>query len=115
MRPRCVRLDASTSKIIHGGLVYILLSHAIVHDVQNIRAVIFLGGDVVGHPVLSFERPDWHWGTDWDAEMGAKTRRRTLDMLAADKIALLGYHLPWPGLARVVREGSAFRMTAMEL
>lgn len=76
---------------------------------------LLIGGDVVGHPVLSFERPDWHWGTDWDAEMGAKTRRRTLDMLATDKIALLGYHLPWPGLARVVREGSAFRMTAMEL
>lgn len=76
---------------------------------------LLIGGDVAGHPVLSFERPDWHWGTDWDAEMGARTRRRTLDMLATDKIALLGYHLPWPGLARVVREGQSYRMTAMEL
>lgn len=76
---------------------------------------LLIGGDVIGHPVLSFQRPDWHWGTDWDAEMGARTRRRTLDMLATDKIALFGYHLPWPGLARVERDGSAFRMTAMEL
>lgn len=76
---------------------------------------LLIGGDVIGHPVLSFERPDWHWGTDWDAEMGAKTRRRTLDMLATDKIGLLGYHLPWPGLARVVREGHSYRMAAMEL
>lgn len=75
---------------------------------------LLVGGDVIGHPVLSFERPDWHWGTDWDAEMGARTRRRTLDMLATDKLALVGYHLPWPGLARVVREGQGFRMTAME-
>ncbi len=73
---------------------------------------LLVGGDVLGNPVVSFARPDWLWGPDENREQGAATRKRVLDMLATDKIGLLGYHLPWPGLARVERKDGAYRYVA---
>lgn len=73
---------------------------------------LLVGGDVLGSSVISFERPDWPWGPDADREQGAATRKRTLDMLATEKIPLLGYHFPWPGLARVERKEGAYRYVA---
>ena len=43
------------------------------------------------------------------AEMGIAARKRTLDMLVTDKVSLLGYHLPWPGVGRVEKKDTAYR------
>jgi glyoxylase-like metal-dependent hydrolase (beta-lactamase superfamily II) len=72
---------------------------------------LLIGGDVLTHPKVSFERPDWRWGADIDADKGIAARRKSLDMLASERIALLGYHLPWPGLGRVERSGSGYRLS----
>jgi hypothetical protein len=34
---------------------------------------------------------------------------RILDMLAANKIAAIAYHFPWPGLGHVAKQGDGFR------
>lgn len=73
---------------------------------------LMIGGDVITNPVISFAKPDWPWGPDMDREKGIASRKRMLDMLAADKIGLIGYHLPWPGLARVERKDGAYRYVA---
>jgi glyoxylase-like metal-dependent hydrolase (beta-lactamase superfamily II) len=70
---------------------------------------LLVGGDVLGNPIFSFQRPDWHWGSDVDAPAGARTRARLLDTLTTDRIRLSSYHLPWPGLGRVERAGNAWR------
>jgi glyoxylase-like metal-dependent hydrolase (beta-lactamase superfamily II) len=77
--------------------------------VESAGEKLLVGGDVLGHPVVSFTRPDWTWGTDTDPEKGIATRKTTLAMLASERIPLLGYHLPWPGLGRVERSGNAYR------
>ena len=71
--------------------------------VQSGGSRLLIGSDALIEPVISFARPDWRWGPDWDQDVAIAARKRTLDMLVADKIALLGYHLPWPGLGRVER------------
>jgi glyoxylase-like metal-dependent hydrolase (beta-lactamase superfamily II) len=73
---------------------------------------LLVGGDVLTNPVVSFAEPDWVWGPDADHTQAVQTRRRTLDLLATDKIQLLGYHLPWPGIGRVERRDTAFRFVA---
>lgn len=70
---------------------------------------LLVGGDVLTQSIVSFARPDWRWGADMDAAKAAASRRRTLDMLATDRVALLGTHLPWPGMGRVERAGDAYR------
>lgn len=73
---------------------------------------LIVGGDALTHPVFSFATPDWRWGSDMDGDKGIATRKRLLDQLASEHIALLGYHLPWPGLGRVERKDNAYRFVA---
>ncbi len=62
--------------------------------------------DAVHHYVLSFGKPEWHLAFDYDAEAGAKTRRKVLEGIAADRTLVMGYHTPWPGVGHVrARDG----------
>jgi glyoxylase-like metal-dependent hydrolase (beta-lactamase superfamily II) len=66
-------------------------------------ARLMVGGDALTEPVISFGRFDWRWAPDQDPDRAIASRKRLLDMLVAEKIPLVGYHLPWPGLGRVER------------
>lgn len=70
---------------------------------------LLIGGDALAHSVVSFSSPGWRWGADMEPEKAIETRKRLLQMLAAEKTALLGYHLPWPGVGRVEIKDSAWR------
>lgn len=66
-------------------------------------------GDAVGNAHVAFERPEWPSGSDQDAAQGAQTRAALLDRLAADGIAMVGFHLPGGGIGRVVAEKGGYR------
>ncbi|WP_372602973.1 MBL fold metallo-hydrolase [Actibacterium sp.] len=66
-------------------------------------------GDCMTHAYISVERPDWHSGRDIDGDMASATRKRLLDMAAADRIAVLGYHFPFPGVGHIMRDGDGYR------
>ena len=65
-------------------------------------------GDSMSHSWLSFRRPEWYNGFDADGDQTVATRKRLLDMCSADRIAVLGYHFPFPGVGHVLREGDQF-------
>lgn len=69
---------------------------------------VLVVGDAL-YSVISFAHPEWPSGSDQDQELAIKTRLALLDRLAADKAAIIGYHLPHPGLGAVEREGAAYR------
>jgi glyoxylase-like metal-dependent hydrolase (beta-lactamase superfamily II) len=73
------------------------------------REQLLVTSDGVHHAITSFEHPDWQPRADMDAARAAVSRRRLLDMAATDKLAVLAYHLPYPGLGRVERKDGAFR------
>jgi glyoxylase-like metal-dependent hydrolase (beta-lactamase superfamily II) len=70
---------------------------------------LLVGGDALANPIVSFARPDWPFGSDLDKDAAAATRARLLDRLASDRIPLIGFHLPWPGIGRVARAGLGYR------
>lgn len=78
-------------------------------EVRSGTEAVLVGGDAIGNHHIAFARPDWASGSDQDADLGAKTRTRLLDKLAADKIPLVGFHLPNGGLGRVERKDDAYR------
>lgn len=80
--------------------------------IEDAGARMLVLGDAISHPVISFEKPDWHYGSDVDKEQGARTRTRLLDMLSSDRLPVVGYHLPVPGLGRVERKDQAYRFVA---
>lgn len=65
-------------------------------------------GDLTHHQVLLFEKPLIEFAYDTDSKMSAKTRVRVLDMLATDRIPLLAYHFPWPGIGHAAKYGEGF-------
>lgn len=73
---------------------------------------LIVGGDVLTHPLISFQHPEWKTVADHVPEQGAQTRRKLLDRLATDKSKLIGFHLPYPGVGIVERKDSAWRFVA---
>jgi glyoxylase-like metal-dependent hydrolase (beta-lactamase superfamily II) len=69
--------------------------------VESAGAAALVLGDALTNPLISFRRPDWPMNTDADPAAGAATRSRLLDMLSADQIPLVGFHLPYPGVGTV--------------
>lgn len=74
---------------------------------------LIINGDVATSNLVFFEHPDWHFGFDTDPEMALQTRRRFLDRVATDKVTMLGYHWPYPGVGMAERRGLAYRFLAM--
>lgn len=66
-------------------------------------------GDLMSHAYTNFAHPEWFNSFDSDGDLTVQTRLRLLDMAAADRIAVLGYHFPFPGVGHVQRDGDAFR------
>ena len=73
------------------------------------KQVIALG-DAMSHAYTNFTHPEWFNGFDADGEQTVATRMRLLDMAATDRIAVLGYHFPDPGVGHVLREGESWRV-----
>jgi glyoxylase-like metal-dependent hydrolase (beta-lactamase superfamily II) len=66
-------------------------------------------GDICNHHVLSMQKPNWHVLFDMDKEKAVATRNRVLDMIATDKIAMIGYHMPFPAVGFVTKSDNGGR------
>ena len=77
--------------------------------IESERQNLLIAGDTLSNAAFSFARPEWRMGGDTDRDRGVVTRLRLLDQLAADRMPLVGFHLPWPGHGRVERSGAAYR------
>jgi glyoxylase-like metal-dependent hydrolase (beta-lactamase superfamily II) len=71
-------------------------------------------GDVVLHDIM-LRNPKIEVSFDTDGKQGAATRVRMCDMLSADKVPALIFHMPWPGMGNVVKDGEGYRFVATPL
>ena len=67
--------------------------------------------DVTNVPFLFVRNPGWHAFFDQDAKLAEETRRKTYDMLAADKTMMQGFHYPFPAVAFIEKSGTGYRET----
>lgn len=72
------------------------------------QAMLILG-DVTNHYAFSLPRPDWHVRFDMDKEKAVETRVSVLTRLAEERIPFTGYHMPFPAVGFVGKEGDGFR------
>ena len=70
--------------------------------------------DITNHPALFVRHPDWAAVFDMDADAARATRRRMLDMAAAERMQLAFYHAPFPATGHVVKEGNGFRFVPVQ-
>ena len=76
----------------------------ITSDGETMAAI----GDTIHHHVLLLERPLMEFAYDTDPKMSAQTRYRVLDMLAAERMPMIAYHFPWPGIGHIAKQGEGF-------
>lgn len=69
---------------------------------------LVLTADTANHYVLSLQRPEWTVRFDMDPEAAAQTRRKVFDMIAAERLPFLGYHMPFPSVGYVEKSGEGF-------
>jgi glyoxylase-like metal-dependent hydrolase (beta-lactamase superfamily II) len=77
--------------------------------VESGGAQLLIWADTANHYVMSVQRPDWHVRFDMDKEAAAATRRRLFDQAATDRIAVTGYHMPFPAVGYIEKSGDAYR------
>ncbi len=79
-------------------------------DIQSQGKRLLFWRECAHHQVASLARPDWHCVFDVDMEQAAKTRERMFDMVASDRVAVSGFHMPFPSLGYVERRtGGGYR------
>lgn len=73
---------------------------------------LLIWGDIVHVPTIQIANPEVGLAFDVDVEQGRATRRRILDEVATDRIAIGGMHLEFPGFGHVVRSGGSYEYVA---
>ncbi len=70
--------------------------------VHSGRDQLLLTADLAYHPIINIDRP-WRPGPDRDKDTALASRRRVFDRAAADRLLVLGFHHPFPGLGRILK------------
>ena len=70
---------------------------------------LIITADVIPHEIVSFEHPAWRFGYDMVPDLAIRSRGRLLDRAATDRLKLLGFHWPYPGVGYATRSGGGFR------
>ena len=99
-------------EIVPGVTMIATPGHTVGHMsliVESEGHSLLITGDAIRDPYVSMERPDWYAQIDMDPETTVETRKKLLDMTAADRMAVLSYHFPFPGVGHVVSDGAAYR------
>jgi glyoxylase-like metal-dependent hydrolase (beta-lactamase superfamily II) len=112
-----VRLIKAGAEVVPGVHTVDTAGHTPGHmsvQVASGNEELIVTGDVISHPTVSFRRPEWTLGFDMDPVMGAKTRSAFLDRTATDKTLIASYHLPFPAVGHVIRDGDAYRWVPAE-
>ena len=71
--------------------------------IESAGQEMFFWSDCAHHHVASLARPDWYCVFDVDQAKAAATRKRIFDMVATDKIPVIGYHMPFTPIGFIER------------
>ena len=113
VRPLAERIEmvgdgASVASGITGMAAFGHTPGHMVYMIESDGQQLVLGADFANHYVWSLAHPDWEVRFDMDKEAAAATRRDILNMLAAERIPFIGYHMPFPALGFVETRGEGF-------
>jgi glyoxylase-like metal-dependent hydrolase (beta-lactamase superfamily II) len=71
---------------------------------------IFVQSDVTNIPSLFIRNADWQAVFDNDPQLTIATRHKVYDMVAAEKLTVVGYHFPYPCVGHVEKDGTGYRL-----
>ncbi|MGI9366905.1 MAG: MBL fold metallo-hydrolase [Rhizobiaceae bacterium] len=81
--------------------------HMVFHLSSRGHDLLMLN-DTTPHYIASFANPEWNFLMDDDPDAAAVTRRRILEQAASDALPVTGFHIPFPAIGYVERDGGGF-------
>ena len=69
---------------------------------------LLVWSDTTNKPELFVRNPTWQAVFDMDGAQAAAARVRLLDMAAADRLLVAGYHFPFPATGHIARQGTGY-------
>lgn len=108
-----LQLHKDGDQILNGAITFEAApGHTDGHCVLRItdgKESLFHFMDVAHNHLLMFKDPTWFIEFDHLPEVAVATRRRIFRRLAATRERAYGFHLPWPGIGRILPDGDALR------
>lgn len=81
-----------------------------VFAIHSGKASMLYLADTTNHPALFVRNPDWSVTFDMDAELSRATRHKLLDMAAAERMQVAGYHFPFPATGYIAKDGARYQL-----
>ena len=81
--------------------------HTILAIESDGKKMMYLA-DITNNPLLFVRNPDWSPVFDQDADMARATRHKVLDMAAAEKMLVSGYHYAFPALGHILKTAKGY-------
>lgn len=79
-----------------------------VYEITSDDQVMICWGDLCHHQVLLLEHPEWNFMFDYDGPMATEQRQRVYDLVDQRRLAVFGYHFPFPGHGHLRRDESGY-------
>ena len=80
-----------------------------IFQVESEGKQLVLTADTANHFVLSLQKPEWEVKFDMDKAAAAASRKKVFDMVATDRVAFLGYHMPFPAVGYAEKLDTGYR------
>jgi glyoxylase-like metal-dependent hydrolase (beta-lactamase superfamily II) len=84
-----------------------------IYRLESEGKQLVVTADTANHFVLSLQRPDWEVKFDMDKTNAASSRKKVFDMLATDRTAFLGYHMPFPSVGYVEKRDQGYHFVPL--
>jgi glyoxylase-like metal-dependent hydrolase (beta-lactamase superfamily II) len=75
---------------------------------------LMISNDTAYVPALLAPHPEWQGAYDQDGPLAVESRRKMIDRVIADKIAICGAHFPFPGAGTFVKDGTGYAFTPVK-
>jgi glyoxylase-like metal-dependent hydrolase (beta-lactamase superfamily II) len=84
------------------------------YSVSSGNGKLLVASDITNHPALFARNPDWQAVFDMDGNQARETRRKMLDMAAAERTQVSFYHAPFPATGHIAKAGSGFEFVPVQ-
>jgi glyoxylase-like metal-dependent hydrolase (beta-lactamase superfamily II) len=103
---------AGEHEIVPGITTVPALGHTPGHHAFRLASggqSLLVWSDTTNKPELFVRNPGWQAIFDMDGDRAAETRKRLLDMLAAERMPVVGYHFPFPAVGFIAKDAGGYR------
>jgi glyoxylase-like metal-dependent hydrolase (beta-lactamase superfamily II) len=78
------------------------------------NAKVMLLSDTTNHPALFVRNPEWQPVFDMDGNQASETRRKLLDMAAAERAQVAFYHAPFPATGHIRKDANRYEFVPVQ-